>query len=131
MRYGAGQRDRLQDWMYFYSEITEAYLREHGFAEWLDEYLDEDEDEISDDDRYQFVQLIEDHIFQHGKSYTYGSPSDAKEGNDLLIKCIMIALERCVDDDFTVDEFKALVATMGEISKKQKEQGQKAMATVS
>jgi len=105
--------DRLQGWIYFYAEITESYLREHGFADWLDQYLDEQVDEISDDDRTNFLSLIEENIFQRGHAYVY--QGDPKAGNKLVIKCIETALENKSDDDFTVEEEKGLVATMAKV----------------
>ena len=113
--------DRLQDWRYFYEEITEAYLREHGFAEWLDEYLDKEEDEISDDDRSEFVQLIESHIFNYG---LYTHKGDAKAGNKLLHKCIAVTLNNSMNnpetDDLTMEQMRGLVETMTAVAEMNK-----------
>lgn len=106
--------DRLQGWIYFYAEITESYLREHGFADWLDQYLDEEVDQISDDDRTNFLSLVEENIFQRGNAYAY--QGDPKAGNQLVIKCIEAALENKGDDDFTDEEEKGLLAAMANIN---------------
>ena len=105
--------DRLQGWTYFYTEIAESYLSEHGFADWLDEYLDEEVDQISDNDRTNFLSLIEENIFQHSQPYIY--QGDPKAGNQLVIKCIEAALENKSDDDLTDEEEKGLVATMANV----------------
>ena len=113
MKSNGDTTDRLQGWIYFYTEISESYLREHGFSDWLDQYLDEEVDQISDDDRINFLSLIEENIFQRSNAYVY--QGDAKAGNQLVIKCIEIALENKSDDDFTDEEEKGFVATMANV----------------
>ena len=107
--------DRLEGWTYFYTEITESYLREHGFSNWLDEYLDEELCQITDDDRTSFLSLIEANIFRHGQTYIY--QGDPQAGNQLVIKCIEMTLINSKDGDLSDEEKNNLLNTVVTVNK--------------